>query len=236
MLLDRSELPQNLIDALATGHLFSHSTLLVTLTDGAQFAWASAELAIDGVTYAPYLKESGELKVSLNSAADRIEVTLVNLSSQLGATLVSAANRLEKAQAIYARYLRDSAGNEWHVGLLDGAVVNASATANEVKVPILSAVDAAGDFGTRPIVRHCMFRKNGPRCLATTPGPCSKIYDDDVAGCLFHDNQQHFGGFFYLPNGLQQNNSTTFYPDGRTSPGIGWDRSAYEVQRYRVVI
>lgn len=232
-MLDRRDIPAELRALLRAGLYRAHSTVQAELRDGATFRWATTRLEIAGATYAPALREVGEVTVSLGSAADRCEFTLVNLSSRLGLTLMTATHRLDRARVVVGRYFESpDSGASWHVVLLRGVVVTVTVEPEQLRVGVVSPVDAAGALGDRPLTRHCQWAFGSPEC-GYTPADgetCSKRYDDDDGGCAAYNNQSRFGGFFFAP-GADAANRERFFPDGDRGTAQPWTRDAYETPR-----
>ncbi len=129
-------------ELLNSGVAESHSTLKLTLRIGqrqVELHLATARVVIDGVVYAPYLKETGALQLSLNRADDSVEVRLQDALKLLGTDMPLALDALRGAQAEYGRYWRDLASRKTlHKSLLSGVVASARADQNVVTLMLIS--------------------------------------------------------------------------------------------------
>lgn len=129
-------------ELLHSGVAESHSTLKLTMRIGqrqVELYLATARVVIDGVVYAPYLKETGAMQLSLTRADDSVEVRLQDASKLLGNDLALALDALRGAQAEYGRYWRDLASRKTsHQPLLSGVVASIRADKNAVTLMLVS--------------------------------------------------------------------------------------------------
>lgn len=101
---------QSLIDS---GHCEDHTAIVITLGDGTIVHFATAEtlVEVEGAeqTFAPQLRESDALQMSVNQALDNQQLRIQNVDMVFGQQLTSVSNALEGATAILVHLFRDPA-------------------------------------------------------------------------------------------------------------------------------
>lgn len=193
-------LPQGLKELLSvgTGWAETHSTLALETRAG-NFWLATTQLTIDDVRYSPDLRETGELKQSLTSAVDRVDVQIQNVDLMFGLKFVAAVDALHGARAVVGRYWRDLRnGAEYHKGLLSGVVVSAPGNEQAVTLTIVSELYASRSIGGRLVARNCQWRFKSPSCgYSGVLQSCNKLLQS-ADGCQGRARQFRYGGFIYI--------------------------------------
>lgn len=177
----------------------THSTLALRTKSG-NFWLATARLMVDDVAYSPDLRETGELKQSLTSAVDRVEVSIQNVDLVFGLKFVSAIDALHGARAVVGRYWRDLRnGAEYHKALLSGVVVSAPGNEQAVTLTVVSELYASRQIGGRLVARNCQWRFKDPTTCGYV-GPlnsCNKLLQS-ADGCQGRARQFRMSGFVYI--------------------------------------
>lgn len=196
--------------------LESHSTLEIFLPfseDGGSYYYStSGEVSISGNLYLKRLKEVGELKLSLGSAADRIEVRLDNSDDTEGWLFQQSSDILIQNHVKVGRiyYNPQVPGSQYHQILFQGTIVSYQVLDTEIQLSIVSDLYAGGQIGgTRLVSKTCQFKfKDATTCAFVGAGSvCSKLLNDAAGGCLFYANQHHFGGFVFIDSQSVQQTS-----------------------------
>lgn len=174
----------------AVRNIETHATLQLTLLSDAAallgYFFATARLAVLGVAYAPHLRKTGQLRLSLTRSVDRVEVELQNLDDVLGVDLLRARESLYGAEARLGRYRRDlDGGTESHKVFFTGVVADVGINEQVVRLSILSEAYAAVSVGaSRRVARLCQWRFRDPRtCQYAGPELACNFLLDHPGGC-----------------------------------------------------
>lgn len=140
----------------------SHTTLSIKIDNGdilRHYRFASAELVIDGATYAPQLRRGYRIKANLTRAADQGEVDLQNVDTELGREFLGLGLALYGAEAEIGRYWKDLlSGATFHKVFLVGPIVGLQVDENVVHLIATSEPYANISVGaTRVIDPACQW-------------------------------------------------------------------------------
>jgi len=195
------DLPTGLkeLQSTRTGWAETHTTLALKTKHG-NFWLATSRLVVDDVRYTPDLRETGELKQSLTSAVDRVEVSIQNVDLVFGLKFVAAVDALHGARAVVGRYWRDLRnGAEYHKALLTGVVVSAPGNEQAVTLTVVSELYASRQIGGRLVARNCQWRFKDPTTCGYV-GPlltCNKLLQS-ADGCQGRARQHRYSGYVYI--------------------------------------
>lgn len=135
---------QTLIDS---GHCEEHTTLVLTLGDATVLRLATAELLIDGHTFAGVLGESDALSMSLTRATDRASLKVQNVDTLLGQQLLGTADALEGATAMLGMAFISDDVTVYHNDKMPGDMLTGAIDENEVELRFVGEIYGAQIVG-----------------------------------------------------------------------------------------
>lgn len=163
------KMPAGLMDLLARKdkQIESHATLQVTINDGdilRDYHFASAELMIDGSTWASQLRRGSQIRASLTRAADQATVELQNVDTELGREFLALGQSLYGADTKIGRYWKDrESGAEFHKVFLTGPLVGLQIDENVVRLTAVSEPYAQVSVGaSRRVTPLCQWQFRNP--------------------------------------------------------------------------
>lgn len=186
-----------------------HSTLELLLFTGAEirgFHFATAELSLNGVLWAPAMRQGGDIGSSLTDEADNVTVELQNVDTLLGIQFADLERILDGAEANVGRYWKDlQRGDEWHDIFLKGLVDDVSDNEMVVRLQISSDIYSGGvSVGPlRRIRRLCQARPyKGFECgsVSTLPTCAYTLGDCELRHPNDDDHLARFMGMAFLDN------------------------------------
>lgn len=189
----------------------SHTTLQIHIEDGdllRDYYFASAELMINGASWAPQLRQGSQIKSSLARAADQASVELQNVDTELGREFLSLGFSLYGAESKIGRYWLDKdSGLDFHKVLLTGPLVGLQIDENVVRLTAVSEPYAQVSVGaSRRVTGLCQWRFRGLECGYAGSLLTCNFHLNDSGGCEGRHGggvgdslkRAKFGGFAYL--------------------------------------
>jgi hypothetical protein len=231
-------LSENIKAVLSSSYMETKDVVIITLPE--QFDPISPEvtlylangagIVIDGQVYSNKLRAISNLKFSLGSAPDNAEITIENVSRDLGFILTDRTKVFDGAKIIIKRAFKISENNWETVILFVGQIRNVKINEDSITLSSISDMSKRGtNMAQRSLTQKCIWVFNeygsgiGPNCGWTTaqPGdPASCDHDlDSTNGCKAHGNQHRFGG---VPAFTALTESNTGVGGGGGLPG-GYD-------------
>lgn len=162
---------------LAEPDCISHTTLDLYLADSSQIHVATAAFTIDSRTYTADLRKAGELKQSISSPPNRVNVTIQNVDKVFGEIVTD--EDLVKATAVVGRYYADDDATnpaEW-VELFRGEARPIGLDENEVTLEVLHDLVAAGYcIADASLAENCqwVYKHAGTCGFAGAAATCNK--------------------------------------------------------------
>lgn len=221
--------PYDLNVQLAEPDCISHTTLDLTLVDTTQYHVATSAFTVDSRTYTADLRISGELKQSISSSPNRINVTIQNVDKVFGGIVTD--EDLVKAVAVVGRYYADDDGTnptEW-VELFRGEARPTGLDEMEVRLEVLHDLVAAGYcIASDTLAENCqwVYKHAGTCGFAGAATTCNKKRRslDGCEGKIVSGtttNEYRFGGMEF------PDIQTATIPSGDTGDGGGGYEDPY---------
>lgn len=188
---------QNLLDLDDAN---TQTTLDLYLANSSEIHVATEAFTIDSIDYTDDLRKADEIKESIFSPTDRVNVTIQNVDKVFGPTIT--AEDLVKAEAIVGRYYRDPKGvlpAVW-VELFRGEARPTDLDELEAKIEILHDLTAAGYcVANWALAENCQLVYKGPDCRSTSTEPSCNKRRKSPMGCAgktdIGDDETHEFGF-----------------------------------------
>lgn len=162
-------------------------------------------VVLDGKAYENKLRNIGAIKFSLGKAPDNTDISIENVSRDLGFTLTDFQRVLDGSKVEIKRAFKVSEST-WETNVMFvGYVRDTKVSQDKIDLSLTSDMTRRGtSVAGRPLTQRCIFRFNvngsgvGPLCGWVTSQPgnplsCDKGLDT-VNGCQAHGNQHRFGG------------------------------------------
>lgn len=172
------------------------TTLDLILADTSELHFATDTFTANGNDYVGDLRAGGEIKQTISSSPDRLQVAIQNIDKSIGG--IVAAEDLVNAEAIVGRYYRDPAGvltAKW-IELFRGRAIPLTIDEIGVALEIINDLAAAGYcVGDWTLAENCVFVfKHAGTCgYAGSETLCNKRRRSPD-GCFGRDNEHRFGG------------------------------------------
>ena len=192
-------------------------------------------VVVDGKTYENKLRAISSIKFSLGKAPDNADLTLENVSRELGFTLTDFQRMLDGSKVVIKRAFKVPSGWESNT-LFVGYIRDVRVSFDVININVTSDMSRRGtSVAGRTITQRCIFRFNtngsgiGPLCGWVTSQPgnalsCDKGLDTPN-GCQSHGNQHRFGGvpaFTVVNTGNGYDTGSGGDTTWGSGPGGGW--------------
>ena len=176
--------------------------------DGRIYHLATSKITIDGITYDDQLQRVGELRRSIDRAAEKVSIAIQNITGEFGTTLLGDIDVLHGATVTAGRWWQDQVtGAEWTEQTFTGVVDGASGDEQVITLECLSDLYAVRSVGGgRAADRLCPLVFNSPGIRASGSGigdACGYAGGDTtcertVAACTEKGNLHRYGGFVQI--------------------------------------
>lgn len=186
----------NLQSLLDLASCRTDTTLDLILADTSELHFATRTFTAGGNDYIGDLRAGGEIKQTISSSPDRLQVAIQNVDKVFGG--IVAAEDLVNAEAIVGRYYRDPANvlaAEW-VELFRGRAIPLTIDELGVALEIINDLAAAGYcVGDWTLAENCVlvFKHAGTCGYAGSETLCNKRRKSPD-GCFGRNNEHRFGG------------------------------------------
>lgn len=183
-------------------------TIDLTFPDATSFKFATAPLTISGLgTYINDLEDVGDIRQSLEAAADNVSIGIQNKDRVLGLHVASFWQKWRKAEAVIGRYYRDQVPSaslsEW-IEMFRGSVQQPNANDFKVTFDVLADTLTPGEIVTNDTLDpHCPFIFKDPRTCKYVGGETLCDHNlKSLGGCAGRQNEEHYGGMehYYNPD------------------------------------
>lgn len=188
-------------------------TLDLTFPDATSFAFATSNLTVDMVNYANDLQRVGDLRNSIESPVDRVNIGLQNVDRVLGQHIAAYWQKWRRADARLGRLYRGGSGlslTQWTT-MFKGAVQQPNANDLEVFFDLIPDTTSAGQIvASLTLDPRCEFVFKDPDtcAFAGIETACNHFLRSKL-GCDGLGNSQHYGGMEHR------------YPPETSAPGSG---------------
>ena|GEM_PF-2580419 len=174
----------------------THTTLDLYLTDTSEFHFATDEFSIDGRDYTKDLVSADQLKQSISSSTNRVNVLIQNVDKVFGG--IVANEDLIRSVAVLGRYYYDEKGviDPLWVELFRGELNVLEVNEQQVQAEVVADLTAAGYcVSSWTLVELCQDRFKDPATCGYSGSEtvCNKKRKSPF-GCLGRDNEHRFNG------------------------------------------
>lgn len=202
-----------LTDILANG--YRRDALEIYLADGTIRRLSRGAVTRSGNVYANSIQSVGEIKNSIGSPVNRLEIKCQNIDSTLGGDVASSLRKLTYA---FARYTRDYVSHRGVDSVTEadpffGVVSGVTATEKDISYEIVSDLESIGKvLASRTFSPRCPWvYKNGIECTSTSGlGACPK----DLTSCIARGKPWEHGGWEFFENPVSEPPGPDINPPG----------------------